>query len=84
MAVHKSSRVYAYPDLATYFAETGDTQARAAEIVGVSQGHMSRFVAGLQVPRPLVAERLANYANIPLESFTRVYLQRRRRAKVPA
>lgn len=71
-------RVHAYPDLATYLAETGETQRHLADVIGVSQAHMSRFVAGIQVPRPFIAERLANYANIPLESFTQAYLRRRR------
>ena len=81
MAKQRAVRAYAYPDLATYLAETGETQAHLAEVIGVSQAHMSRFVSGIQVPRPFIAERLANYANIPLESFTRAYLHRRRTAR---
>jgi len=68
-----------YPDLATYIAKTGDTQARIAATVRISQAHLSRIVTGAQMPRPEIAERLANYANVPLDSFTRVYLKRRAR-----
>lgn len=63
-----------YPDLATYIAETGDTQASIAARVGTSQAHLSRIRHGLAVPRSLLAVRLAIYCRIPLDSFTRVYL----------
>ena len=63
-----------YPDLATYIAETGDTQANIAARVGASQAHVSRIAHGEIVPRPLLAARLAAHARIPLDSFTRVYL----------
>lgn len=63
-----------YPDLATYIAESGDTQAAVAARVGASQAHVSRIAGGDIVPRPLLAARIVRYANIPLDSFTRVYL----------
>jgi transcriptional regulator with XRE-family HTH domain len=58
-----------YPDLATYFAKSGDSQANAARELGVSQAQISRIVAGA-IPRIELRIRLATYANIPLESFT--------------
>jgi len=64
-----SSRRPRYPDLATYFAKSGDTQANAARVLGVSQAQISRIVAGA-VPRVELRIALARYANIPLESFT--------------
>lgn len=63
-----------YPDLATYIAESGDTQEHIAAQVGASQAHVSRIASGEIVPRPLLAARLAEYARIPLDSFTRAYL----------
>lgn len=63
-----------YPTLAAYLAGSGDTQARIAQRVGASQAYVSRIVSGQAIPRPLLAARLAEYANIPLDSFQRVYL----------
>ena len=63
-----------YPDLATYCAETGDTQVNIAAQLGVSQSTISKVLRGDVVPRSRLAVRLARYARIPLDSFTRVYL----------
>ena len=68
------SRRRVYPDLATYIAESGDTQEAIAAAVQVKQAHISRIAAGELVPRPALAARLATYARIPLDSFIRVYL----------
>lgn len=64
-----------YPDLATYCAETGDTQVNIAAQVGTSQSAISKILHGDVVPRSRLALRLATYARIPLDSFQRVYLQ---------
>jgi transcriptional regulator with XRE-family HTH domain len=64
-----------FPDLATYIQRTGDTQEHIAAVIGVTQAHLSRIVAGRVVPRPAVALALATYAKIPIESFTLMYLQ---------
>lgn len=66
-----------YPDLATYIAKTGDTQDHIAAAIGSTQAYVSRVAAGVMVPRPDMALKLATYADIPLESFTLVYLARR-------
>jgi transcriptional regulator with XRE-family HTH domain len=66
-----------YPDLASYLEGSGDTQANVARRVGVSQAHISRIVHGDAVPRALLAARLAQYARIPLDSFTKVHLAKR-------
>ena len=63
-----------YPDLASYIAATGDTQTHIAARVGCSQVQISRIAAGDAVPRALLAARLAKYAGIPLDSFTRAHL----------
>jgi transcriptional regulator with XRE-family HTH domain len=67
-----------FADLATYLADTGDTQAHIAKAVGSSQAHISRIAAGELVPRPRLAMRLAAYCRIPLDSFTRRYVVSRR------
>ena len=69
-----------YPDLATYITETGDTQEQIADAVGATQAHVSRIVSGDAVPRPRLAARLAEYAHVPLDSFTRTYLAKQSRA----
>lgn len=66
-----------YPNLATYLAESGDTQQHIAAAVGSTQAHVSRIAAGEIVPRPVLAARLAEYAHVPLDSFTRVYLAKK-------
>lgn len=66
-----------YADLASYIAESGDTQANVAARVGTTQAQISRIVAGLLMPRPQLALQIAEYAHIPLDSFTRVYLAKR-------
>jgi transcriptional regulator with XRE-family HTH domain len=63
-----------YPDLASYISGTGDTQANIARRVGATQAHICRIARGQAVPRALLAARIAAYAGIPLESFTRRYL----------
>jgi transcriptional regulator with XRE-family HTH domain len=68
-----------YPDLATYLQQSGDTQTHLAEVLDLNQAQVSRIAAGLQVPRPALAERIAAYARIPADSFLRVYLARQKR-----
>jgi transcriptional regulator with XRE-family HTH domain len=65
-----------YPDLASYFAETGATQAAVASLVDSTQAHLSRIAAGEVNPRPGLAARIAHVCKVPLDSFTRVYLAR--------
>jgi len=48
-----------------------------AEQIGVSQAHISRIKDGKIMPSPRIAERIAAYASIPLDSFYRVYLLKR-------
>lgn len=63
-----------YTDLAHYLEATGTRQEDFAAKVGTTQAHISRIANGEAVPRPELAERIAEEANIPLDSFTRVYL----------
>lgn len=69
-----------YPDIQTYILKTGDTQARIAAAVGASQAQISRIIHGQMMPRPELALRLARYCRIPLDSFTRRYVERQRGA----
>jgi len=65
-----------FPDIQTYIQKTGDTQARIAAAVGASQAQISRIVHGIMMPRPELALRLARYCRVPVESFTRHYVQK--------
>lgn len=70
----RTPRLERFPDLATYLKETGDTQDHLAREVGTTQAYISRIASGDAVPRPRLAARLALYARVPLDSFTRVHL----------
>jgi transcriptional regulator with XRE-family HTH domain len=70
-----------FATLADYIAATGDTQVAIARAVKASQAQISRIVNGTLVPRPALAVRLADYANVPLDSFARVYLARLKRRR---
>jgi transcriptional regulator with XRE-family HTH domain len=71
-----------FPDLATYIAETGQTQAYIARRVGTTQAHISRIANGDAVPRTLLAARIAAFARLPLDSFTRVHLAKHAASRV--
>ncbi len=66
-----------YPDLASYLEQSGDSQGNIARQIGIKQAHVSRIVAGRMVPRPDLAAKIAAYAKIPLDSFIKVYLQKK-------
>jgi transcriptional regulator with XRE-family HTH domain len=61
-----------YPDLATYLEESGDTQVRMSNALRLSQGYLSRVAAGLLMPSLERANLIAQYANVPVESFVHV------------
>jgi transcriptional regulator with XRE-family HTH domain len=70
-----------FRDLATYINVSGDTQEQIAAKCGTTQAHVSRIAAGDMVPRPALAQKLADYARIPLDSFARVHLAKVAREK---
>ena len=72
-----------YPTLEAYFLYSGDSQANASRLTDTTQAQMSRFKDGIAIPRPALAARLAEYANIPLDSFQRVYLAKQMRGELP-
>lgn len=45
----------------------GITQARAAKVLGISQGYYSKLELGLQTPRPKLAKRLMARTGLTLE-----------------
>jgi transcriptional regulator with XRE-family HTH domain len=63
-----------YPDLATYLEQSGDTQAQVAAMTGTTQAYISRILRGHAIPRPQLALKIAEYANVPLDSFARQYM----------
>ncbi len=58
---------------------------RAAEKLGITQGQLSKWLAGREVPRDERAEELAHLLGLPLETVLRLlYDARRRRRGEPA
>jgi transcriptional regulator with XRE-family HTH domain len=84
MAAYPRRKTPRYRDLADYIERSGDSQQNLANALNTTPAWVSRVVRGLMVPRPEMAERLANYARIPLDSFTRAYLARKRNGRHPA
>lgn len=64
-----------HADLDAYFRATGDTGIRAALATGTTQCHIWRVRYGHCIPRPALAKRIAQYAGIPIESFTLRWLR---------
>lgn len=58
-----------YPNLAQYLANTGQSQQALADQLGVTQSHISRIVNGSAEPSLELALRIADLANIPVESL---------------
>lgn len=73
----RGARARRYPDLATYLAESGETQLALARRIGMSQGYLSHVAAGHFVPRAERQMLIAAACRIPMSSFTRTYLLRR-------
>lgn len=59
----------AYSNLSQYFEKTGETQQAFADRLGVAQPHISRIVNGASAASLELAVRIANEANIPIESL---------------
>jgi transcriptional regulator with XRE-family HTH domain len=74
MAKSTRRRSRKYRSLKDYIERSGDSQDRIAAEVGTSQAHISRIAAGLAIPRPMLAAKLAKYAHIPLDSFIRAHV----------
>jgi transcriptional regulator with XRE-family HTH domain len=58
-----------YQSLADFLEKTETTQADFAARVGVKQAAISRFVHGARTPSLPLALRIAEAANIPVESL---------------
>lgn len=61
-----------YPDLDTYFAESGDTQEAFAVRMGRSQSWVSKVKNRTQEPSIAEALKISRLTGVPLESLTRV------------
>jgi len=73
----RRSRAKTYPTLAAYLEHSGDTQTQLARALRLTQSYISRVAAGRLSPSPRRAQLLANYTNVPFESFYRVILEKR-------
>src|SRR5262245_51221519 len=67
-----------FASLAEFLKASGISQAKFARHAATTQATISRVARGDLIPRPAVAERIAAEANIPIESFARVFYARRR------
>lgn len=59
-----------YPDLKTYFDESGDTQVAFAKRINRSQSWVSRVVSGETEPSIQEALLISKMARVPLESLS--------------
>lgn len=58
-----------YPDLKTYFDESGDTQEAYAKRLNRSQSWLSKVVNGTLEPGIRMALRISRETGVPLESL---------------
>lgn len=59
----------AYPDLKTFLKKTGTSQRAFAEQIGVDPAYVSYLVHGQREPSLTMAAKIAQAANIPIESL---------------
>ena len=71
MKRHTRQRRTKYRSLADYLQRAGVRQEDFAARIGKRQGYISRIARGLIVPRPALAQRIADAAQCPLDSFIR-------------
>jgi transcriptional regulator with XRE-family HTH domain len=65
MAVHRR----AYPNLEMYFRKSGVSQRALAKRVGVDPTYISLIRNGHRVPSLKIAAKIAELANVPIESL---------------
>jgi transcriptional regulator with XRE-family HTH domain len=65
MAVHRR----AYPNLEMFFRKSGMSQRALAKRVGVDPTYISAIRNGRRVPSLTIAAKIAEVANIPIESL---------------
>jgi len=66
-----------YPDLATYLAESGETQVALSRRIGIPQAALSKIAAGRIFPGPDVQWAIHEACRVPWSSFALVYLLKR-------
>lgn len=59
-----------YPDLRTYFNESGESQAELAKRLNKTQPYISKLVNRRQEPRLRDALRISQATGVPLEGLT--------------
>ena len=59
-----------YPSLAAYLRGTGTTQVELADLLGFTQGYMSKLVRRLQQPSLPEALRISKLTKVPVEALT--------------
>lgn len=59
----------AYPTLQAFFDETGTPQFVVAKRLKITQGHLSLILSGERTPSLPLALRLAQLANVPVETL---------------
>lgn len=69
----KRLRPRTYPDLRTYFSESGDTQMAFAKRLGKGQSYVSKVVNGQIEANLTDALRIIRIAHVPLESVRKAY-----------
>ncbi len=65
-----------YANLRAFFAKSGISQAELSAWVGVSPSYMSLIVSGSRVPSLRIAAKIADKANVPIESILNLSLRR--------
>jgi transcriptional regulator with XRE-family HTH domain len=68
MAVHRR----AYPNLEVFLRKSGVSQRALAKRVGVDETYISHIRSGRRVPSLGIAAKIAEKANIPIESLLKV------------
>lgn len=58
-----------YASLAAYMAATGLKQEQVARVLGIPQGQLSKYINGVDRPRPERAKRIAAALNIDVTSL---------------
>jgi transcriptional regulator with XRE-family HTH domain len=65
MAVHRR----AYPNLEQFFRKSGVSQRVLAKRIGVDPSYISHIRNGIRVPSLKIAAKIADEANVPIESL---------------
>lgn len=59
-----------FPNLRSFFDQTGTRQGDIAANVGISESHMSNIVSGKRIPSLTLAKKLSAETNVPIEALS--------------